>query len=425
MIMKATNTFGIRFIVRKNKARDGMVPVYATVTVNGRRVEISLKQFVSLTSWNVNKGVGKGNNTEILKLNQYLIQVRAKLTECYRELHLQNKPITAESIKNMFLGEDVEQHTLLKLVNYHNETLKDVLAWGTMKNYYTTQRYIQKFLKKRYKSSDITLTDLSYQFISDFEHFLRTYEPVDHQKKMSNNGVMKHLERFRKMINMAVKMEWIEKDPFSRYQLRFFKNSREFLTSEELIKIEEKSLSFDRLDYVRDLFVFSCYTGLAYIDAMGLRPENVGVGIDGEMWISCYRQKTSQPVRIPLLPKALEYVEKYKSHPRSLNKGTVFPNISNQKLNSYLKEIADLCGIEKPLTFHIARHTFATTVTLTNGVPIETVSKLLGHTSIKTTQIYAKIVEQKVSNDMKQLRNALNKQQSGNDSNLTKASGLN
>ena len=180
---------------------------------------------------------------------------------------------------------------------------------------------------------------------------------------MANNGVMKHLERFRKMVTMAVKMEWIDRDPFEKYQLKFHRVEREFLSAEELIRIENKEFKIVRLQWVRDLFVFSCYTGLAYIDTMNLTPGNITLGIDGEYWISTCRQKTDQPVRVPILPRAWEIIEKYHTHPRSLQKGTIFPNISNQKLNSYLKEIADLCGIEKNLTFHLARHTFATTIT--------------------------------------------------------------
>lgn len=418
MIMKIISTFGVQFIIRRNKIREGMVPIYARITLNGKRLEISLKQFIAENEWNQVKGIAKGSRPEIRQLNQYISDVRIKLSECYRELQLQNKSITIEAVKSKFFGEDISGFTLAKLMKYHNETMKGILAWGTLKNYYTTQRYIEMFLRERHKTSDINLSELSYRFITDFDHFLRVYKPVDHHKPLGNNGVMKHLERFKKMVNMAVKMEWLDRDPFERFQLKFHKTTREFLTQEELEIIETRKLRIERLAFVRDLFVFSCYTGLAYIDVMNLKPENLGLGIDGEYWISYHRQKTMQPVRIPLLPKALALVVKYKDHTRSINYGTLFPNISNQNLNSYLKEIADVCGIVKPLTFHIARHTFATTVTLTNGVPIETVSKLLGHTSLKTTQIYAKIVEQKVSSDMKKLREALSKRQSVKDSNL-------
>ncbi|GAO31169.1 site-specific integrase [Geofilum rubicundum] len=266
------------------------------------------------------------------------------------------------------------------------------------------------------RTKDYPLADLSYQFITDFEHFLRSHKPLDHQKPMGNNGVMKYLERFRKIVTMGARLEWLEKDPFTHYQLKFHKTTREFLTADELERIERKGLSLPRLQYVRDLFVFSCYTGLAYIDAIQLKPENISIGIDGENWISISRQKTREPVRIPILPKAQEVLDTYKNHPRALNVGCLFPNISNQKLNSYLKEVADLCNIQKPLTFHIARHTFATTVTLTNGVPLETVSKLLGHSSIQMTQVYAKIVEQKVSQDMSNLRSTLIQQKEGQNS---------
>lgn len=412
--MKTSNTFGVQFIVRpsRKKKDNNRLPVYARISVNGRRLEISLKTTIASEDWIPAKEKAKGSRTEIKEFNQYLSNVRAKINGCYRELLMSDKTITAEAIKNLYLGNKPQEHTLQKLITYHNETLKDILAQGTLKNYFTTQRYLEKFLKNRSGSIDLGLSDLDYQFITDFEHYLRTYIPVDHQKRLSNNGVMKHLERLRKMVNMAVKMEWISKDPFARYRLRFQKKSREFLSSGELQAIESKQLSIDRLDYVRDLFVFSCYSGLAYIDVIELKPENINIGIDGELWITTYRAKTSQPVRIPLLPKALSILKKYENNPRSLNSQRVFPRISNQKLNSYLKELADLCNIRKPLTFHIARHTFATTVTLTNGVPIETVSKLLGHTSIKTTQIYAKIVEEKICSDMHKLRDTLNQKHS-------------
>jgi site-specific recombinase XerD len=210
------------------------------------------------------------------------------------------------------------------------------------------------------------------------------------------------------MINMAVRMEWIEKDPFSLFKAKFIKKEREFLSADELKTIEQRRFGIERLQQVKDIFVFSCYTGLAYIDVMRLTPNNIRKGIDGMNWIYTQREKTSTPVRVPILKKAQEIIDCYRNHPRSKVKGTLFPNFSNQKLNSYLKEIADLCGIKKNLTFHIARHTFATTVTLSNGVPIESVSKMLGHTDLRTTQIYAKVVEKKISDDMTLLQKKLN-----------------
>jgi integrase len=206
------------------------------------------------------------------------------------------------------------------------------------------------------------------------------------------------------MINLGQRLGWITQNPFDSYKLSFRKVDRGFLTEKELQTIETKELGIERLQTVRDVFVFGCYTGLSYIDAINLRTDEINVGIDGQYWIFSKRQKTDTKLRIPLLPKALGIFEKYRKHPKSISRDKVFPLISNQKLNSYLKEIADLCGIKKNLTFHLARHTFATTVTLSNGVPIETVSQVLGHKSISTTQIYAKVLEKKISEDMGQLR---------------------
>lgn len=224
---------------------------------------------------------------------------------------------------------------------------------------------------------------------------------------MGNNTVIKHIERFRKLITLAYKMEWLDKDPFMKFEARYEKKERTFLTAKELQSIEEKQFTIPRLQLIKDLFVFSCYTGLSYGDVMQLTANNIRLGIDNKPWLYAQREKTNNPIKLPLLLKAKQIIEKYESHPKRINKQTLFPNISNQKLNAYLKEIADVCGIQKHLTFHIARHTFATTVTLSNGVPIETVSKLLGHSKITTTQIYARVLEKKISDDMLQLENKI------------------
>ncbi len=215
---------------------------------------------------------------------------------------------------------------------------------------------------------------------------------------------MKHIERLRKMVNMAVTMDWLAKDPFAKFRKHFDKVERKSLTKQELDRLESKHFRVERLQQVLDMFLFSCYTGLAYIDLTQLTPDNIITGIGGDLWIYTTRVKTATSVRIPILQKAMELIQKYRDDPRAIAGGTVFPVISNQRMNGYLKEIAEICEISTDLTFHIARHTFATTVTLSNGVPIESVSKMLGHTSIRTTQIYAKVVESKLSEDMQNLK---------------------
>lgn len=406
--MKTPNTFTVVFYLKKYKATaDGKAPLYVRITVDGKRADISVRQNVDPALWDARKGVARGAKNEARNLNVMLERIRTTIINSYHEMILQKRPVNAEILKNIFLGSENKEYTLSKIIAYHNTTMKEVLAWGTLKNYFTTQKYLYKFLRERHKLSDIYLSSLTYKFITDFEHFLRTYKPVDHKKPLKNNGVMKHIERFRKMINMAVRLEWIEKDPFARYKQHFEKVERGFLTKEELACIEQKEFDIERLQMVQDLFVFSCYTGLCYMDVMQLKPFNVVIGSDGEYWINTTRQKTSEPVKIPMFKKAVNIIDKYRHDRRATAKGTLFPNVTNQIMNNYLKEIANSCGIKKRLTFHIARHTFATTIALSNGMPIESVSKMLGHTSISTTQIYAKVVEKKLGEDMRDLRRKL------------------
>ncbi|MDB5156147.1 MAG: integrase, partial [Mucilaginibacter sp.] len=393
---------------RKYKAtNDGKAPIYARITVNGSRIDLSVKRSIEQDNWNANKGMARGSREEIVKLNKYLEQYRSGIVESYQQLLLQKKLITAELVKDKFTGEDQAEFTLYKLMDYHNSEQSQVLEPGTMKNYHTTQKYIKEFIKERFRTSDKYLSELSYKFITDFEYYLRNRVPEKGQKPLNNNGLMKHIERFCKMVNLAVRLEWLDRNPFQAYQLKFDKVEREYLTKDELARIENKHFNIVRLQVVQDLFVFSCYTGLAYIDVFNLTPANLIEKSENNIWIATNRQKTNEPVRVPLLPKALAIIEKYKGHPQALAEGKVLPVLSNQKLNSYLKEIADMCDITKPLTFHIARHTFATTITLTNGVPIETVSKLLGHSKLTTTQIYAKVIESKINDDMAQLSKRL------------------
>ncbi|RKE92287.1 site-specific integrase [Ichthyenterobacterium magnum] len=401
--MQSQTTFTLSFWVNATRVKNNLVSVFARVTVNGKRANISLKRKVVLSEWDSKKGKARGNKQESRLLNRYLDLVKNRIYEAHDELVKEKTFICAQSIKARFLGEDSEEYSLLTLVDYHNTQMSESLTYGTLKNYFTTQKYIKLFLTKK-KAQDIYLSQLTFRFLVDFEKFLRSYVPEDHQKKMENNTVMKHIQRLRKMVTLAYKMEWIDKDPFIKFKPTYIKNEREFLREDELQSIIEKEFEIDRLTLVKDLFVFSCYTGLSYIDVMSLNEDNITFGIDGGRWIITNRQKTNNKVKIPILPIAEELIEKYKGHIKTKKTKTLFPNISNQKLNSYLKEIADLCGIKKNLTFHIARHTFATTITLSNGVPIETVSKLLGHTKIVTTQIYARVIERKVSDDMKALK---------------------
>ena len=407
--MQSQNTFSLSFWINATRAINNYSPVYARITVNGKRANISLKRKVKISEWDSNKGKARGTKQESRLLNRYLDLVKNRVYEAHDQLVKEKVFICSQSIKARFLGEDNEEYSLLTLVDYHNTQMSESLTYGTLKNYFTTQKYIKLFLVKKIKTQDVYLSQLTFRFLVDFEKFLRTYVPEDHQKKMENNTIMKHIQRLRKMVTLAYKMEWIEKDPFRKFKPTYIKNERVFLREDELHTIIEREFEIERLALVKDLFIFSCYTGLSYIDVMNLNEDNINIGIDGGRWIITNRQKTHNKDKIPILPIAQELIKKYNGHLKTKKTRTLFPNISNQKLNSYLKEIADLCSIKKNLTFHIARHTFATTITLSNGVPIETVSKLLGHTKIVTTQIYAKVIESKISKDMLLLKKKLKK----------------
>ncbi len=401
--MKAKSTFTIIFFTRKSRSNPEQLSIYVRITVAGKRAEISLKRNVHVTQWDSTKTKGKGNTEKIRILNAYLDQVYTKLLQCHKELLGEDKIISSDAIKTRYLGEDDTSKTLCELITYHNSNMVRVLKAGTMKNYYTTEKYLHQFLDKKRKAKDMYLKQVNYRFITDFEHYLRDYKDFKKQLSMGNNGVMKHLERFKKMINLAIKLEWMHKNPFDRFQLKYNKYDRAFLTERELELLEQTEFKNERLQKVKDCFVFSCYTGLSYIDVKELTEDNIVKGIDNNNWIYTKREKTDELVKVPILPKAWAILEKCRTLQNEGLTTGLLPISSNQKTNSYLKEIAKSCGIHKNISFHVARHTFATTVMLSNGVPIETVSKLLGHTKLSTTQIYARVVESKISEDINNL----------------------
>lgn len=411
MSSRQATSFGVSFHAKKSKEKDGKLPIYARITVDGQRVELSIKRDVEKGNWDDGKGSVKGSKPEIKALKVHIEEIRRRLFECFDELFKDKKLITAEAIKNKYVYPNDSEYTLLKLFDYHNDQLAHTVEWGTLKNYFTTKKYLELFLKEKFKTNDVFLTQVNYKFLVDLEYFIKVQQPLNVSQKCGHNTTMKHMERLKKVLNIALKNEWLKKNPFANFRLSYKKVDRGFLTLEELAKIEEKVIQGNRLQKIRDLFVFGCYTGISYIDAMNLTTDNLIMGLDGEQWLATNRQKTDEAVRLPLLPKALELIEKYRYHPESIKAGKLFPSITNQRLNIYLKELADLCGVEKRLTFHIARHTFATTVTLTNGVPIESVSKMLGHSSIRTTQIYARVLQDKLSEDMKNLKERLGQKQ--------------
>ncbi len=410
----------ILFYVKRAKANSaGQIPIYLRLTVNGIRLEFSVKRYVSPEKWSTAQNRMKGNSEESRTVNTFLDIMKSRVYEIQKNLIHDGREVKAETIKNILLGIDDRKRMLIPIFKDHNDRMEALVgkeyAKGTLTRYKTCLSHTEEFLKWKFNVSDIVITEIDHAFISDFEFFLRT------EKSCANNSAVKYIKNFGKIIRICLANKWLTYDPFLCYDSKFVEVQRQFLDDAELFALANKEFEIERIAQVRDIFLFSCYTGLAYIDTRNLKVENIGVGIEGNKWIFTSRQKTKTASNIPLLPQAEEIIEKYKDHQQCVIKGILLPVLSNQKMNSYLKEIADLCGIKKELTFHIARHTFATTVTLSNGVSIESVSKMLGHKSIKTTQHYAKILDKKVSDDMSNLTFILQRK---NDAHLQKIKKL-
>ncbi|WP_026837659.1 site-specific integrase [Gillisia sp. JM1] len=405
--MRSTKTFSIRFWADTQNAQNDQALIYLRLTVNQKRLSLSLKRKVSIDLWVAKSQQLRGNSNEAKQINQYLEEVRTRLFQIYQDLKYNDELITVQKIKSLYCGDNQTSRTLSELIEYHSKKIKNTHAAGSIRNFAVTEGYIKKYLLKDKKTTDVYLKELDYKFLCDFERFLHAYYPKGHDREMSHNTVMKHIQRLRKMVTLAYHLEWLDKDPFRRWKMTFEKKERDFLTANELSNIETYEFPIVRLERVRDLFLFSCYTGMCYADIRNLKEDKILAGMDGNNWVVTHRQKTKTKIKIPLLTKAKLLLEKYNGHPMAVISETLFPVITNEKVNLYLKEIASAVGINKNLTFHMARHTFATTVTLSNGVPIETVSKLLGHTKIATTQIYARVLEEKLSNDMNTLQKVL------------------
>lgn len=410
--MRTKHTFSAMFWLQTTRAVNNEAGLYLRITVDGKRVNVSLKRRVPIDLWDAKKKKAKGTFAKAKQINHYLDEVANKVFQIYQELKYSDQLITAQIIKAKFIGEDEQSKTLLELIAYHSKKIENTLAAGSIRNFGVTENYIKKFMIEKRKTKDIYLKQLDFKFLIDFENYLANVWPVGHPRAMSQNTIMKHIQRLRKVITLAYHLEWIGRDPFVRWKPIFEKKVREYLSETELSQLENFDFNSDRLDRVRDLFIFSCYTGISYIDIMNLTKNNIAIGIDGGNWIVTRRQKTKSSVKVPLLEKAENIINKYANHPMTEVSSSLLPLITNEKLNVYLKEVANHVGIKKNLTFHMARHTFATTITLSNGVPIETVSKLLGHTKIATTQIYARVLEIKVSEDMEFLKEKLNRKNS-------------
>lgn len=392
-------TFGLLFYIRRDKTnKKGEAPVFMRLTINGERADASIKRFIEPHAWNSAKGKANEKCRGGKDLNLYLDAISANILRIQRDLELDKKEVSAQIILNRYLGkEQSDRHTLMEVFRAHNEKCRALsgisLAPGTVIRYETTLRLTEEFLQKSYQKEDCYLDEVTNQFIEDFEFFLKTV------RRCCHNTTSKYLMNFKKIVRIALAKGWMKKDPFAQIRFHLDPVEREFLEKQELKAMLNKAISIPRLAQVRDIFCFCCLTGLAFTDVQQLKAEHLVADIHGKIWIRKARQKTKNMCNIPLLDEAQKIIDRYRDHPYCQTHGVLLPVCSNQKMNSYLKELADICGIRKNLSTHCARHTFAT-LTLASGATIDNVAKMLGHANVNMTRRYAKVLDSSIMRDM-------------------------
>jgi len=382
----------VLFVIAHNRIKkNNKAPIYCRLTYNKSRKQFATGIFVEPKYWNnIKQKILPVTEVNTI-LNNKLSLIYQKIDTAFLMLQILPNDFDVDDIYRKYKGEDSkEEISILGAYDLHNEKTRKLI--GIDFNELSWSRYVESrskvalFITKTYKRRDVRLKDLDLKFIKDLEYFFKT------ELKLKQATVYRSIQRVKKIIQFAIAENYLQKDPFHLYKNKKYKTVIVYLTDEELKRLEKHTFSQVRLQQVKDLFIFCCYTGLAYTEMSSLTTNNIEVGFDGNEWIEMIRKKTNRKISVPVLPKAKEILEKYDN---------VLPKISNQKFNSYLKEISVLLGIDKKLTHHIARKTFATTVLLYNNVPMEIVSELLGHSNMNITQAhYGKVVQKKISDEM-------------------------
>lgn len=391
------------YLKETRKDRKGEAPIYLRITINGQRAEISTDKRIQPENWDKASEKAYGRSEHARVINNALGNLSNKVEKYFSNLDLKDETISVHQIIMELKGKNQNEMTLVKAYEYHISQMEALIgtdyAPNTIKRYKSSLNGLVEFMKKKLLKADVKLYELNMMFIESYDTYLKT------NKGLKSNTVAKDIKNLFRVINRAVSYKWINQNPFKGFSCNYVNPQRSYLTEEEIDILYRKEFRIERLARVKDIFLFQIYTGLAYSDIEGLTEDSFERGIDGKLWVVIRRKKTGTRSSIPILPRAQEILDKYKVDPTCLAEQKILPVYCNQRMNGYLKEIAIICGINKNLTTHLARHTFATTITLSQGVPIETVSKMLGHTDLKTTQIYSKVVDRKIANDMKPLLN--------------------
>lgn len=394
----------ITFYTKKDKQdSNGNCAVYLKLSLPHSSATLSTKIYVNLERWQETRQMTITRNADERQIRFNLGKIEQAIHQLNQKAFDANRQVTAQLLKELYLHPERSiDRTLHQLMDFHTEVF-----WAKVKSgqrseesfgkYKTVKSHVIDFIKHYYKASDIVLTRLNYEFIERLDLYLRT------EKLCGNNTTVKYIQFLRSVVNTGIKYEWLDKDPFTKYDGRLVEVETRYLTEEELKRIENKEIKNERLRIIRDTFVFSCYTGFAPCDVAKLTWQDLTKRIDGNLWIIKSRQKTKVTAEVPVLPPVLAIIEKYKNHPKCILKNLLIPYNTNATLNAYLKELGDICGLDFDLHFYVARHTFATTVTLLNGVSIEAVSKMLGHKRITQTQTYSKVVADKVGKEMQKV----------------------
>lgn len=401
------SSFGLVFFLKIPRNESKIRTIYLRITVDGIPKETSTKRKWDISRWDQKLERAVGTKEDAKSINMFLESLTLKINEYKTENMYNGKLITAQKVMDYILGKNAARVKVLEEFQKHNDEMTALLgkgyAKGTLDRFTITINHLRAFIRLEFNAEDLEFSDLNLEFIKDFQFYLRSV------RNCSNNTTLKYIANFKKIVLRAIDNEVILKDPFKNFKAKKSKIIKKPLSTQELYELERHYFSTDRLNVVRDVFVFQCYTGLAYIDVYQLKKTDIKEGVDKQSWIMSERQKTGSATNVPLLPQALKIIDKYKDHPLCMQRGTVLPVASNQKMNEYLKEIALLCAFPFTLNTHMARRTFGSTVTLQNNVPINVVKEMLGHSSVKQTEAYAITEQVTVGREMALLNERINK----------------
>ena len=397
-------TFNVLFFIRKTRTvKSGETPIMLRITIQGQLAEMQLKRTIKPKLWSQAKEQCTGKDSKSVEVNRYLESVKLRLYEIHRTLEDENKLINPMEIKRRFLGLDEKHKMFFEVFQEHNDKCRELIgkdyAKVTISRFDTCLKYFKEMLLKQYHLKDIPMKEINNAIIQNYIHFLKS------KKNLQENTVIRYMKVVKKITNMALANDWIDKNPFMNIHFHEQEVHKEFLTKEELEILRTKVFNVPRLELVRDIFLFQCWTGLAFIDVSELKPEHLVTDNEGNIWIRKARQKTKIMCNIPVLPVAASILDKYKDVAECT--GKLLPVLCNQRMNSYLKEIADVCGIHKNLSTHTARHSYATSICLANGVSMENVAKMLGYADTSVTKHYARVLDQNIFKDMQKVNSCL------------------